>query len=68
MTEPATLSNWLAYDIVVSLHCEHCHTATPLPIGELVERCSEDYPVAEIRERARCKRCGNRAPRRGALS
>jgi hypothetical protein len=30
-----------------------------LPIGELVDRFGEDYPVPEVGERARCSRCGN---------
>ena len=56
---PATLGNWREYDIDVSLHCRRCQAATLLPIGELFERYGEDYPVPEVGERARCKRCGS---------
>ena len=45
------------HDLVIS--CDGCNTSVQMTRAEAIERFGEDFPLANIRERGRCTKCGH---------
>lgn len=41
--------------------CVSCQRTEPLPIAALIDRFGQDFPVAALRTRLRCRICGRRS-------